>query len=188
MRYLLRQVKLQSWLTWLSISGRKLFFVAFVISKYVIFEYQQRNKHFLLYMHRLFAFILWVNLVFRKRIPPAKSNPNECKGSEKLRPCRWGSEPFTLTLQHRHYGSLGFSWIDSRIELCTKGYRQHSFQLWSNQDVNWIFFPLIFFLTMKKKVVKYYYHMIIPIINMCRFQIKHFQLHKAVCFLLEVSG
>lgn len=54
------------------------------------------NKHSLiLHMHRLFAFILCVKLVFKKWILLAKSNPNECRGSEKLRPHRSGGEPYT---------------------------------------------------------------------------------------------
>lgn len=80
----------------LNLSGRKLSFAAFFISKYVVFQYQQNNKHFLiLYMHRLFAFISWVNLGFKAWIPLTKGNLNERKGSDKLLPCRLGSEPYT---------------------------------------------------------------------------------------------
>lgn len=61
-----------------------------------MFKYQQMNKHTLiLHVHRLFAFILCVKLVFEKWIPLAKSNPNECRGSEKLRPRRSDGEPYT---------------------------------------------------------------------------------------------
>lgn len=105
MKCLLRQVKLQSWTVRLSLSGRKWSFVAFVISKHVIFQYQQKNKHFLiLYMHQVFAFILWVNWAFKERIPLTKANPNECKGPDKLRPRTSGSEPYAqltaLPLRH----------------------------------------------------------------------------------------
>lgn len=78
----------------------------FVISKYTVFQNEERNKHFLILY--IFAFISWVNIVIKEWIALTKGNLLNAKVLTNYAHADWAVN-LTPGLWHRHFCSLGFS-------------------------------------------------------------------------------